>query len=196
MVFAPAIETDTDLMLRVRDGDGNSFELLLHRHRATVINHLYRMVHNHAIAEELAQDVFVRVYRSRERYQPTAKFTTWLFRITTNVALNWRRDTRRHQAELGIDELSTDVRKFEFADRRPRMDEKLIREDKANEVQAAIRGLPEKQLAAVLMHKYEGMDYAEIAGVLNCSVVALKSLLFRAYENLRRELTHLDPFLR
>ena len=195
MVLAPALEADTDLMLRVREGDGGSFELLLHRHRATVINHLHRLVHNHAIAEELAQDVFVRVYRSRERYEPTAKFTTWLFRITTNVALNWRRDTRRHQAELGIDELSTGVRKFEFEDRRPRMDEKLIRDHKAKEVQSAIRALPEKQLAAVIMHKYEGMDYAEIARVLNCSVAALKSLLFRAYENLRRELTHLDPFV-
>ncbi len=181
-------------MLRVRHGDAGSFELLLHRHRATVLNHLYRLVHNHAIAEELAQDVFVRVYRSRERYEPTAKFTTWLFRITTNVALNWRRDTRRQMAEHGIDELSSDVRKFEFQDRRPSMDEKLIRDHKAREVQAAIRSLPSKQLAAVLMHKYEGMDYAEIAEVLDCSVAALKSLLFRAYENLRRQLTHLDPF--
>ena len=96
---------------------------------------------------------------------------------------------------FGIDELSTGVRKFEFEDRRPRMDEKLIRDHKAKEVQSAIRALPEKQLAAVIMHKYEGMDYAEIASVLNCSVAALKSLLFRAYENLRRQLTHLDPFI-
>jgi RNA polymerase sigma-70 factor (ECF subfamily) len=194
MVFAPALQADTDLMLRVREGDNNSFELLLHRHRATVVNHLYRVVHNHAIAEELAQDVFVRVYRSRERYEPTAKFTTWLFRITTNVALNWRRDTRRQMAELGIDELSSGVRNFEFRDQRPSIDENMIRDHKAKQVQAAIQSLPSKQLAAVLMHKYEGMDYAEIAEVLNCSVAALKSLLFRAYENLRRELTHLDPF--
>lgn len=194
MVLALALEPDTELMLRVRHGDAGSFELLLHRHRGTVLNLLYRLVHNHAIAEELAQDVFVRVYRSRERYEPTAKFTTWLFRITTNVALNWRRDTRRQMAEHGIDELSSDVRKFEFQDRRPSIDEKLICDLKAKEVQAAIRSLPSKQLAAVLMHKYEGMDYAEIAEVLDCSVAALKSILFRAYENLRRQLAHLDPF--
>ena len=188
------LDPDADLMLRVREGDGESFELLLHRHRTTVVNHLYRTVHNRAIAEELAQDVFVRVYRSRERYQASAKFTTWLFRITTNVALNWRRDTRRQSAELGIDELSSSVRKFEFRDRKLPMDEAMIREHKAQEVRLAIQSLPSKQLAAVLMHKYEGMDYAQIADVLNCSVPALKSLLFRAYEHLRRELAHLDPF--
>jgi RNA polymerase sigma-70 factor, ECF subfamily len=194
MTLASVLDADTDLMLRVREGDGASFELLLHRHRTTVVNHLYRAVHNRAIAEELAQDVFVRVYRSRERYEPTAKFTTWLFRITTNVALNWRRDTRRQMAELGIEELSTHIRKFEFRDGRPPMDEELIRQHKAKEVRDAIQSLPSKQLAAVLMHKYEGMDYGQIAEVLNCSVPALKSLLFRAYENLRRHLAHLDPF--
>src|SRR5207302_4358433 len=154
----------------------------------------YRSVHNRAIAAELAQDVFVRVYRSRERYEPTAQFTTWLLRITTNVALNWRRDTHRHKAELGIEELSTHIRKFEFRDSRPPMDEAMIREHKAQEVREAIQSLPSKQLAAVLLHKYEGMDYGQIAEVLNCSVPALKSLLFRAYENLRRHLAHLDPF--
>lgn len=194
MAPAAVLDLDTNLMLRVREGDGESFELLLHRHRSTVVNHLYRVVHNRAIAEELSQDVFIRVYRSRQRYEPTAKFTTWLFRITTNVALNWRRDTRSQMAEMGIEELSSTVRKFEFRDRRPAMEEHMIRQHKAEEVQAAVRTLPSKQLAAVLMHKYEGMDYGEIAEVLGCSVPALKSLLFRAYENLRRQLAHLDPF--
>src|SRR5438132_10751227 len=144
MTVAAVLDPDTDLMLRVREGDGTSFELLLHRHRNGVVNHLYRSVHNRAIAEELAQDVFVRVYRSRERYEPTAKFTTWLFRITTNVALNWQRDTHRQKAELGIEELSTHIRKFEFRDSRPPMDEAMIREHKAQEVREAIQSLPSK----------------------------------------------------
>jgi RNA polymerase sigma-70 factor (ECF subfamily) len=188
-------DPDTLLMLRVREGDSTSFELLLHRHRATVINHLYRMVHNRAIAEELAQDVFVRIFRSRERYQPNAKFTTWMFRITTNVALNWRRDSRRQTAEMHVDQLSTCARAFEFRDDALRMDEMMIRRHKAEEVRAAVDALPDKQLAAVLMHKYEGMDYGQIAEVLGCSVPALKSVLFRAYESLRRRLAHLDPFV-
>lgn len=189
------VDPDTLLMLKVRAGDACSFELLLHRHRATVINHLYRMVHNRAIAEELAQDVFVRIFRSRERYQPNAKFTTWMFRITTNVALNWRRDSRRQTAEMSVDQLSTCTRAYEFRDDGLRMDEQMIRQNRAAEVRAAVDALPGKQLAAVLMHKYEGMDYGEIAEVLGCSVPALKSVLFRAYESLRRRLAHLDPFV-
>ncbi|MBV8820077.1 MAG: RNA polymerase sigma factor [Acidobacteriaceae bacterium] len=194
MIAEYAADPDAALMMRVREGDAPSFEILLHRHRSAVVNHLFRMVHNRAIAEELAQDVFVRVYRSRERYEPSAKFTTWLFRITTNVALNWRRDTRRQTAELHVDQLSTCIRAFEFRDEKLQMDEVMIRQNKAKEVRSAVELLPSKQLAAVLMHKYEGMDYAQIAEVLNCSVPALKSLLFRAYENLRRQLAHLDPF--
>jgi RNA polymerase sigma-70 factor (ECF subfamily) len=188
-------DPDALLMLRVREGDAPSFEILLHRHRNSVVNHLFRMIHNRAIAEELAQDVFVRVYRSRERYEPNAKFSTWLFRITTNVALNWRRDTRRQTSELHVDQLSTCVRAFEFRDEKLQMDEVMIKQLKEQEVRAAVDTLPAKQLAAVLMHKYEGMDYAQIAEVLQCSVPALKSLLFRAYENLRKQLAHLDPFV-
>jgi len=195
MIAEFVVDPDTLLMLRVREGDSPSFELLLHRHRATVINHLYRMVHNRAVAEELAQDVFVRIFRSRERYQPNAKFTTWMFRITTNVALNWRRDSRRQTAEMHVDQLSTCARAFEFRDDALRMDEMMIRRHRAQEVRAAVDALPGKQLAAVLMHKYEGMDYSEIAEVLGCSVPALKSVLFRAYETLRRRLAHMDPFV-
>src|ERR1700694_3836219 len=194
MSAAHMMDPDAVLMVNVREGDSASFELLLHRHRTSVVNHLYRLTRDRSVAEELAQDVFVRVYRSRERYQASAKFTTWLFRITTNVALNWRRDTRRQSAEMGIDELSGTVRKFEFRDGKLPMDEAMIREHKAEQVRTAIQSLPDKQLAAVLMHKYEGMDYTQIAEILNCSVPALKSLLFRAYENLRRHLAHLDPF--
>src|ERR1700674_6065142 len=99
MTLASVLDPDTDLMLKVREGDGTSFELLLHRHRTTVVNHLYRAVHNRAIAEELAQDVFLRVYRSREKYEPTAKFTTWLFRIATHLALNWLRDEKNERGQ-------------------------------------------------------------------------------------------------
>jgi RNA polymerase sigma-70 factor, ECF subfamily len=191
MIGEFVLDADTALMLRVREGDNASFELLLRRHRAMVVSHLYRSIHNLAVAEELAQDVFIRVYRSRERYQPEAKFTTWLFRITSNVALNWRRDTRHEAGNLPLEDAVRGLPVLGFRDRAPNADEVLIRQDKANEVRAAIQALPGKQLAAVLMHKYEGMDYAQIAEALNCSVPALKSILFRAYETLRQRLAHL-----
>jgi len=93
-----ALEQDAELMLRVRDGDPASFALLLERHRAPVVHFLYRMIPNQAVAEELAQEVFLRVYKSRASYEPTAKFTTWLFRIATHLALNQIRDNRREKS--------------------------------------------------------------------------------------------------
>ena len=181
-----ALDADTALMLKVAKDDGPSFDLLLGRHRTTVVNHLYRLVHNRDIAEELAQDVFIRVYRSRAKYQPDAKFTTWLFRITTNVALNWRRDTRHESAYVPLDS-------SQLLDRVPRADELLLRQYRAKQVRAAVEKLPQKQQVAVLMHKYEGMEYAEIAEAMQCSIPALKSLLFRAYETLRQRLAHFAP---
>src|SRR4029077_285754 len=180
-------------MLKVSQGDTPSFGLLLQRHRVAVVNHLHRLVRNHAIAEELAQDVFIRVYRSRSNYRPDAKFTTWLFRITMNIALNWRRDTRREAGFVRLDRDLQGTRKLQLPDGEPRADEVLLDCQRAEEIRAAIETLPPKQLAAVLMHKYEGMDYTEIAEVLGCSIPALKSLLFRAYETLRRRLAPLAP---
>jgi RNA polymerase sigma-70 factor (ECF subfamily) len=193
MTGAIVLDPDTALMLKVRDGDGSSFELLLHRHRAPVVNHLYRLVQNRAIAEELAQDVFVRVYRSRERYQPDAKFTTWLFRITANVALNWRRDTRREANHFRLDDASELIPKLELRHPGPGIEEIMMRADRAKEVREAVESLKGKQLAAVLMQKYEGMEYSQIAEVLNCSIPALKSILFRAYQTLRHRLAHFAP---
>src|SRR3989454_3822296 len=94
---AAALDLDAELMLRVKEGDGASFTVLLNKHRSPVIHFLYRMVQNHAVAEELAQEVFLRVYRSRGTYEPTAKFTTWLFRIATHLALNSVRDGKYHR---------------------------------------------------------------------------------------------------
>ena len=188
-----ALDHDTALMLKVSNGDGSSFDRLLERHRAPVVNHLYRLVHNHAIAEELAQDVFIRVYRFRARYQAEAKFSTWLFRIITNIGLNWRRDARRELSHVRLDQEIRNVRKRELWDRTPRADQLLLEQHRAREVREAIETLPPKQLAAVLMHKYEGMEYAEIAAVLDCSMPALKSMLFRAYATLRHRLAHFAP---
>jgi RNA polymerase sigma-70 factor (ECF subfamily) len=185
-----ALDPDAVLMVKVCGGHEPSFETLIERHRGTVVNHLYRLVRDRAVAEELAQDVFLRVYRFRNRYQPEAKFTTWLFRITTNVALNWRRDTRREAAHLRLDASTHETRRIQVLDQNPRVDQQLLAEHRAKEIREAIETLPPKQLAAVLMHKYEGMDYVQIAEVLDCSIPALKSLLFRAYETLRRRLAH------
>jgi RNA polymerase sigma-70 factor (ECF subfamily) len=187
-----ALDADAQLMLRVRDGDGASYSLLLEKHRSPVVHFLYRMILDYAVSEELAQEVFLRVYRSRESYEPTAKFTTWLFRIATHLALNWIRDGRNERGQERIDDDSENGRNLQVADRRPSIEQSLVYETKLAEVRAAIAGLPEKQRAAVLMHKYQEMEYSQIAGVLGCSESAVKSLLFRAYETLRSRLAHLS----
>lgn len=188
--------TDVQLMLGVKAGDDSSFELLLARYRTPLIHFLGRMVKDPAMAEDLAQEVFLRVYRARAGYKPSAKFTTWLFRIATNLALNAVRDERHRQRDVSIEQpgegrMEEDDQPLEVPDRRPGIVEALVERDRAAFIQRAILRLPEKQRAAVLMHKYHEMDYDQIAEALECSESALKSLLFRAYETLRVELAPL-----
>ncbi|HXB68006.1 MAG TPA: RNA polymerase sigma factor [Candidatus Acidoferrales bacterium] len=188
---AEALDYDAELMLRVKDGDGASFGVLLDKHRSSVVHFLYRMIQNHAVAEELAQEVFLRVYRSRSTYEPTAKFTTWLFRIATHLALNSLRDGKNERLLDHLDDDTKDLPVRQVFDRRPSVEQSMVYEVKLTEIRQAIAALPEKQRAAVLMHKYEEMEYTQIAGVLSCSESAVKSLLFRAYETLRARLAHM-----
>jgi RNA polymerase sigma-70 factor, ECF subfamily len=186
--MTPAIDIDTQLMVRVQHDDAVSFGELLERNRNLVVSYLSRMVVNRAIAEELAQDVFVRVYRSRRTYEPTAKFSTWLYRITTNVALNHLRDERGTQNQVSLDMQDAVQIRREAADGTPLVEDRLVNGVVARQIRTAIRGLPPKQRAAVIMHKYEEMDYAQIGGVLGCTTSAVKALMFRAYERLRLRL--------
>jgi RNA polymerase sigma-70 factor, ECF subfamily len=191
MEAVAALERDAQLMLRVREGDEVSFALLLERHRAPVINFLHRMVQNRAVSEELAQEVFLRVYRSRETYEATAKFTTWLFRIATHLALNSIRDGKKERRNESLSEELVEGAERQVADRQPSVEQAMIHEVRLREIRKAIEALPEKQRAAVLMHKYQGLDYSQIAGALGCTESAVKSVLFRAYETLRSRLAHL-----
>jgi len=187
--------TDVQLMLDVKAGDERSFELLLRKYRIPLVNFLYRMVHDTGLAEDLAQEVFLRVYRARNDYAPSAKFTTWMFRIATNLALNSVRDNRHRQLEISMDKSvdtgEEEMRPLEVPDRAPLIEQQLVSRTRSEIILRAIHGLPKKQRAAVLLHKYQELDYDEIARILECSESALKSLLFRAYETLRTELAPL-----
>jgi RNA polymerase sigma-70 factor (ECF subfamily) len=182
--------SDAELMLRVKEGDEESFAYLLSKHRDAVVNYLYRMVQNGGVAEELAQDVFLRVYRARGNYEPTAKFTTWLYRIATHVALNSLRDGRHFRNAEPLDD-PLNERPREVPDSRPTVEDEMVVQAQGWEIRRAIQALPEKQRAAVVLHKYHDLDYKEIAQSLRCSESAVKSLLFRAYETLRARLGHL-----
>jgi RNA polymerase sigma-70 factor (ECF subfamily) len=185
--------SDVQLMLDVKAGDEASFGILLQKYRSPLVNFLFRMVRDRATAEDLAQEVFLRVYKARAQYSPSAKFTTWLFRIATNLALNSVRDNRHHQMDVSIDGPveEDEAPPMQLPSRDMRIDEHMVERDRAEFIRQKISALPEKQRVAVLLHKYEEMDYADIAKILECSESALKSLLFRAYETLRVQLAPL-----
>jgi RNA polymerase sigma-70 factor (ECF subfamily) len=135
---------------------------LLQKYRSPLVNFLYRMVRDTATAEDLAQEVFLRVYRARKQYSPSAKFTTWMFRIATNLALNSVRDNRYRKMETSIDAPQSneeDAAPRELPAREMRIDEHLLHRDRCDFIRRAIETLPEKQRVAVLLHKYEEMDY-------------------------------------
>jgi RNA polymerase sigma-70 factor (ECF subfamily) len=192
-VATMAIETDLNLMLRVRDGDAASFEVLLRRYRLPLVSYFRRMVRDQGLAEDLAQEVFLRVYKSRERYQPEAKFTTWLYRIATNLALNAIRD-RRDEVSGSAEEDGESGGVLEmFIDPCPTVEQQLVQRDRERLIRQSVESLPENQRAAVILHKYQEVDYRQIASILSVSESAVKSLLFRAYETLR---VRLEPLLR
>jgi len=177
--------SDEAEMLRLKAGDASAFARLVERYRGPVVHFLYRMVGDAATAEELAQEVFVRVYTARRRYRPRAKFSTWLFKIATNLALNRLRDSRlaRRLQAASEEEVASHL-----ADPALNIEQQLIEQERRAAIRQAVESLPEKQRLAVLLHKYQELDYAEIAAILGCSESALKSLLFRAYEALRAKL--------
>jgi len=184
-------QTDADVMLRVKAGDDSAFDYLVQKYRRPMVNFMYRMAHNSAGAEDLAQEVFLRVYRSRETYEASAKFTTWLYRIATNLAVNHARDTRHERPEnqVSLDEPDEESgRTLDVPDAAPSAEEDLVQRERVAAIRQCVEALPERQRVAVVMHKYQQMDYRQIADVLKLSESATKSLLFRAYETLREQL--------
>lgn len=183
--------SDVELMLRVKMGDEPAFSYLVQKYRRPMVGFMYRMCHNPSTAEELAQEVFLRVYRSRTSYEPSAKFTTWLYRIATNLAANHARDTRHERPEntLRLDEPDQETGTTpDLADESLSAEEEILRRERLAAIRSKVNGLPERQRVAVIMHKYQQMDYREIGEVLKLSESATKSLLFRAYETLREQL--------
>jgi RNA polymerase sigma-70 factor (ECF subfamily) len=179
---------DSEVMLELKAGNMTAFDYLLGRYRRPIVHFMLRMTRNQAVAEELAQEVFLRVYRSRETYRAEAKFSTWLYRIATNLGVNHARDTRheRTASTVYLDETDPETGSSpDVADATPLAEATMLRDERMAAIRKFVDALPERQKMAVLMHKYEGMDYKQIGEVLKLSESATKSLLFRAYQTLR-----------
>ena len=188
---AAELDDDSAAMLRVRNGDDLAFHRLVEKYHRPMMHYMYRMTHNQAVAEELTQELFLRVYRSRESYRAEARFSTWLYRIATNLGVNYARDTRRertaHTVYLDEPDPKTGTTP-DVADNQPSAEYAMVREERMQAIRKHVMALPTRQRNAVLMHKYQGLNYRQIGEVLNLSESATKSLLFRAYQTLRERL--------
>ena len=191
------LDPDVRLMLQVRDDDAAAFEELVMRYQNRVVAILAHLTRRHEQAEDLAQEVFLRVYRARKRYTPDAKFSTWLFTIANNIALNAKRSSaRRREVTLGASAAdddgpsALDQMALEASGLMPAR--QLDKAERAQMVRLAIAALPERQRVALLLSKFENMSYVDIAATMDMSVQATKSLLSRARENLR---VILEPYM-
>lgn len=185
-------DPDVQLMLRAQSGDEDAFGRLVVRYQDRLIGIFSHLLHSQDAAEDLAQDVFLRVYRARERYRPTAKFSTWLFRIANNLASNKRRSLgRRKEVQMAASESGSyaSMGENQLPEKSGMMPTRqLARQEVQDVVQEALNSLSDRQRMAVLLHRFEGMSYADIGTAMDLTPSAVKSLLSRARENLRARL--------
>jgi RNA polymerase sigma-70 factor (ECF subfamily) len=189
-------DPDAVLMLRVKRGDRAAFTELVEKYKQPVMNLVYRTLHDEAEAEDLAQTVFLQVYKSANRYESRAKFSTWLFTIARNLCLNEIRRRSRHPAD-SLDQAHAehdDQPRQQFEDKsNVAPPEKLLQGELAQKIEEALAGLPESQRTAILLCRQEELSYEEIAEILGCSLSATKSLIHRGRETLKEKL---KPYLR
>ena len=179
-----------DLMAGVAKGDDDAFEILVNRHQTSVLNLIYRFVGDRTQAKDLAQEVFLKVWQAAGGYSPKAKFTTWIYRITTNLCLNELKSARRRRwfPFHRSDEDEGKPIEENLCDDLPSAEDLLLTKERSRQISDALQGLPANQRMALVLKRYEDLSYQEIAKILNCSVSAVESLLVRAKRNLQEKL--------
>jgi RNA polymerase sigma-70 factor (ECF subfamily) len=189
------LDPDAALMLRVKRGDRQAFAMLVDKYKQPIMNLVARTIHDEAEAEDIAQNVFIQVWKSARRYKVSARFTTWLFTIARNLCLNEIRRRSRHPAES----LDTTAHPDDDHPARQFEDRKTFAPDKAAleselvvKIEQALADLPENQRTAILLFQRQELSYEEIADVLDCSLSATKSLIHRGRETLKQKL---KPYL-
>ena len=172
-------------MSRIAKGDDDAFEILVNRHQTSVLNLIYRFIGDRTQAKDLAQEVFLRVWQTADRYEPRAKFTTWIYRITANLCLNELKSARRrkwfpfHRSE-GDRETAIEET---FPDESPTAEDVLLARERSRQISEALQSLPANQRMALVLKRYDDLSYEEIAQILGCSVSAVESLIVRAKRN-------------
>ncbi|MGD1083561.1 MAG: sigma-70 family RNA polymerase sigma factor [Verrucomicrobiota bacterium] len=188
-------DPDAALMLRAKDGDMAAFEELVEKYKQPLLNLMFRMLHDLSEAEDLAQTVFIRVFQSASRYEPSAKFSTWIYTIARHLCLNEIRRRSRHPA-VSLDSSQDDDEEAaprQFEDQRSSTaPQAMLHTELEAKIQQALDQLPEKQRLAVLLCRQDELSYEQIADILGLSLSATKSLIHRARETLKLKL---KPYL-
>jgi RNA polymerase sigma-70 factor (ECF subfamily) len=179
-----------DLMARIAEGDESAFEILVGRHQASVWNLIYRFIGDRTQVKDLAQEVFIRVWQSAKGYEPKAKFTTWIYKITSNLCLNEIKSARRRRwfQFLRFGENQENTIEEILIDPSPSPEDLLLSREQSCRITDALQSLPDNQRLALILKRYDDLSYQEIAKILNCSVSAVESLLVRAKRNLQEKL--------
>lgn len=174
-------DEDAELMLQFKEGDDSVFKKIFEKYKRPLLNVIYRFIGTRSEAEDIAQEVFLKVYNARHSYEATAKFSTYIYKIARNLCFNWN----RHKQIIQIFPLDSSFSpaSSDYADT------SLEKDETVEQVLSALKSLPEKQRLAIILREYEKRSYEEIAGVIDCSVSAVKSIIFRARENLRHLLS-------
>jgi RNA polymerase sigma-70 factor (ECF subfamily) len=184
--------SDEALMARIAGSDAHAFAILVKRHQRGILNLTYRSIGDRVQAEDVAQEVFLRVWRSAAEYAPKAKFSTWVYRIAVNLCLDALKATHYKQSFVhlyaGVDNPEENDEALNGCDSAPSPEELLIDAEESGRIFAALQGLPTNQRLAVVLTKFDGLSYDEISRVLGCSKSAVESLLVRAKKNLREKL--------
>jgi RNA polymerase sigma-70 factor, ECF subfamily len=182
-----------DLMARVAKGDDEAFEILVNRHQTSISNLIYRFVGDRTQAKDLAQEVFLRVWQAAKTYEPKAKFTTWIYRIATNLCLNELKSAHRRRwfPFHRSDEDEGSSIEETLSDGSPSAEDLVLTREQSRRISDALRDLPANQRMALVLKRYDDLSYQEIAQILGCSVSAVESLLVRAKRTLQEKLKNL-----
>ncbi|MDO8734076.1 MAG: sigma-70 family RNA polymerase sigma factor [Elusimicrobiota bacterium] len=188
-------DDDIKLFLAFQRGDKQSLEKLLDKYEKPVLNFIYHIVGSREDAEDLAQEVFLRIYLAAANYKPSAKFSTWLYRIATNICIDYRRKPANKLQRITdsldkpVDTEENEITK-EIADTSKNLPENILEQKQVDEtIQSALLSLPVNQRVALTLRMFENKSYQEISAILGCSVSSVESLLFRARQNLKQKLT-------
>ena len=183
-----------ELMARIGKGDEDAMEILVNRHQASILNLVYRFIGDRTQAKDLAQEVFIRVWQSAKRYEPKAKFTTWVYRITANLCFNELKSARRKKwfSFNRSDENGEHTIEETLSDSAPSAEALLLEKERSRQISDALQCLPENQRMALVLKRYDDLSYQEIGQIIGCSVSAVESLLVRAKRTLREKMKNFE----